>query len=371
MVSPRLVEAFRRAKPYVLMVALQVGSAGMYIISTVSLNHGMSRYVLIVYRNAIAALVLAPFAFFLERKIRPKMTLSVFLQIMMLGFLEPILDQNFAYLGMTYTSASFASAIMNAVPSVTFVMAVALRLERVKIKQARGMAKIIGTVVTFMGALVMTLYKGPIIHLIWSKDNHHASSSGGASDKHWITGTLFILIGCFAWSAFYNLQSITVKRYPAEMSLSSLICLVGAMQSTAVALVAERHPAAWKVGWDSRLLAPVYTGVVSSGITYYVQGLVMKSRGPVFVTAFNPLCMIIVTILGSVILSEKLYLGSIIGGIIIAAGLYSVVWGKSKDYSAANITGDEQQEPPHLSQGKEYELPVTATDDVKGAKAPK
>ncbi|KAI4389773.1 hypothetical protein MLD38_001960 [Melastoma candidum] len=101
--------------------------------------------------------------------------------------------------------------------------------------------------------------------------------------------------------------SITVKRYPAEMLLSSLICLVGAVQSTAVALVAEHHPAAWKVGWDSLLLAPLF---ILSGITYYVQGLVMKSRGPVFITAFNPLCMFIVTILASVILSEKLYLSS-------------------------------------------------------------
>lgn len=40
---------------------------------------------------------------------------------------RPIVDQNFAYLGMTYTSASFTSAIMNALPSVTFVMAVILR----------------------------------------------------------------------------------------------------------------------------------------------------------------------------------------------------------------------------------------------------
>lgn len=54
-------------------------------------------------------------------------------------------------------------------------------------------------------------------------------------------------------------------KYPAELSLSSLICLVGAMQSAAVALVAERHPSAWAVGWDSRLLAPVYT---VSCITY-------------------------------------------------------------------------------------------------------
>ena len=50
-------------------------------------------------------------------------------------------------------------------------------------------------------------------------------------------------------------------------------------------------------------------GIVSFGITYYVQGLVMKTRGPVFVTAFNPLCMIIVDALGSAILSEQIHVG--------------------------------------------------------------
>lgn len=46
-----------------------------------------------------------------------------------------------------------------------------------------------------------------------------------------------------------------------------------------------------------------------SGVAYYVQGLVMKERGPVFVTAFNPLCMIIVAAMGSFILAEEISLG--------------------------------------------------------------
>lgn len=58
---------FDRVKPYLLMVGLQFGAGGMYITSMATLNHGMSRYVLIVYRNAIAALVLAPFALIFDR----------------------------------------------------------------------------------------------------------------------------------------------------------------------------------------------------------------------------------------------------------------------------------------------------------------
>lgn len=50
-------------------------------------------------------------------------------------------------------------------------------------------------------------------------------------------------------------------------------------------------------------------GVFCSGLAYYVQGIIMKDRGPVFVTAFNPLSMIIVAVLGSFILGEQMYLG--------------------------------------------------------------
>lgn len=50
-------------------------------------------------------------------------------------------------------------------------------------------------------------------------------------------------------------------------------------------------------------------GIVSSGLTYYVQGMVMKTRGPVFVTAFNPLCMILVALLASFILHEQIHYG--------------------------------------------------------------
>lgn len=50
-------------------------------------------------------------------------------------------------------------------------------------------------------------------------------------------------------------------------------------------------------------------GVICSGLAYYIQGIIMKDRGPVFVSAFSPLCMVIVAIMSSFILGEKLFLG--------------------------------------------------------------
>lgn len=56
-----------KLKPYLAMVFLQLGYSGMYIIAVASLKRGMNHYVLVVYRNAIAAAVIAPFALWFER----------------------------------------------------------------------------------------------------------------------------------------------------------------------------------------------------------------------------------------------------------------------------------------------------------------
>jgi hypothetical protein len=53
--------------PTVAMVLVQLGFAGMNVLSKLALDTGMSPYVLIAYRNLIAALFLAPLAFYFER----------------------------------------------------------------------------------------------------------------------------------------------------------------------------------------------------------------------------------------------------------------------------------------------------------------
>lgn len=60
-------EFFRRGKPYLAVIFLQFGLAGMDIISKVALNEGMSNYVFVVYRHAVATLVIAPFAIILDK----------------------------------------------------------------------------------------------------------------------------------------------------------------------------------------------------------------------------------------------------------------------------------------------------------------
>ncbi|PIA47339.1 hypothetical protein AQUCO_01400185v1 [Aquilegia coerulea] len=347
---------FNKVKPFLAMVFLQVGFAGMFIVTMLCLKRGLSHYVLVVYRHAAATIAVAPFAFIFERKIRPKMTLKTFLKIMALGLIEPVIDQNLYYLGLQYTSATFASAMFNILPAITFIMAIIFRLERVSLKSIHSQAKIVGTIVTLGGAMIMTLYKGPILEMFSGKTPTHSgtTSSSSGTGQNLLVGTLMLLGSCTGWSGFFILQSVTLKEYPAELSLTSLIVFLGMVQGGAVALVMEHDFKAWAIGFDSRLLAPVYSGIVCSAMAYYLQGVVMKDRGPVFVTAFNPLCMIIVAALGSLILAEQLHLGSVIGAVVIVIGLYSVIWGKSQDHI----------ESPTLAKGKgsSLELPVAVKD---------
>jgi hypothetical protein len=53
--------------PPVAMVLVQLGFAGMNVVSKLALDAGMSPYVLIAYRNLIAAAVISPVAYLLER----------------------------------------------------------------------------------------------------------------------------------------------------------------------------------------------------------------------------------------------------------------------------------------------------------------
>lgn len=55
------------------------------------------------------------------------------------------------------------------------------------------------------------------------------------------------------------MKSFTIKEYPAELSLSTWICFMGTLLGAGVSLVMERDFSAWAVGFDSRLLAPIYT----------------------------------------------------------------------------------------------------------------
>nr|GMD26048.1 WAT1-related protein At2g39510-like [Ipomoea batatas] len=128
MTRENLVKFLKLVKPYLVVILLQFGYAGMGIIAKSALNDGMSPFTYAVYRSFFAAAFLAPFAVAFERNIRPKMTVPIFLKIMTLALLEPVIDMNLHFIGMKYTTATFATSLSNVLPAITFILAWILRV---------------------------------------------------------------------------------------------------------------------------------------------------------------------------------------------------------------------------------------------------
>nr|KYP37418.1 Auxin-induced protein 5NG4 [Cajanus cajan] len=332
-----------RMQLHVAMLALQFGYAGFHVVSRAALNMGVSKLVFPVYRNIIALLLLLPFAYFLEKKERPTMTLNFVCQFFLLALVGITANQGFYLLGLENTTPTFASAIQNSVPAITFLMAAIFRqIEQVRLNRKDGLAKVAGTVLCVVGATVITLYKGPTIYSPATRVNSSSNitpqifdfgslSLGDAKGKNWTLGCLYLIGHCLSWSGWLVLQAPVLKKYPARLSVTSYTCFFGLLQFLVIALVLERDSQAWLFHSGAEAFTILYAGVVASGIAFAVQIWCIDRGGPVFVAVYQPVQTFVVAIMATIALGEEFYLGGIIGAVLIVAGLYFVLWGKSEE----------------------------------------
>ncbi|KAK1395329.1 hypothetical protein POM88_014385 [Heracleum sosnowskyi] len=344
----RPVGMYKRFKPHLLMVLAQLGYTFLYLITEASFAHGMNPHVYITYRHIVAGLFILPFAYFLERKTRPKLTLILFMEIFVLSLLGVSLTLNMYFASLNYTSPTFLASIVNIIASLTFVMAVVLRLEVVNLTDLRGLAKVLGTLISLAGVMTMTLYKGSTLRNVGHPLIHFKRRTSEQED--WLKGSILTVTSCITWSIWYIMQAYTLKRYPAQLSLTAWMNIVGAAQSAAFTVIVTHKPADWTIGFDIDLWSTLYAGVVVSGLIIYIQLWCMEEKGPVFVTMFNPLSTIIVAVVAYFALDEKLYMGSIIGSVVVIFGLYLLLWGKEADQKMQVIA---KGKPDNIYEGDE------------------
>ncbi|KAG6478677.1 WAT1-related protein At2g39510-like [Zingiber officinale] len=321
-------EICRRFKAHILMTIVQIGYTILYFVTEASFNRGLNPHIYITYRHLVSTLVMWPLAYFLERKLRPKLTLALLLELCVLSLLGISLTLNMYFASLEYTSPTFVASMVNTIAAMTFIIAILLRFEHLDIKSPRGVAKAVGTLVSLVGVTIMTLYKGPAMRNFWGALIH---IQGNAIHESWLKGSILTVASCITWSIWYIMQAVTLKRYPAQLSLTAWMSLIGAAQSAIFTAFVQHKPAAWKIGFDIKLWSILYGGVVCSGLIIYIQLWCTEQKGPVFVTMFNPLSTVMVALLAYFAFGERLFLGSIIGGIIVIVGLYLVLWGKDRD----------------------------------------
>ncbi|XP_009368515.1 WAT1-related protein At1g43650 isoform X1 [Pyrus x bretschneideri] len=334
-------------KAYIAMLFIQFVYAGMALFSKAAISKGMNPFVFVVYRQAFASLALAPFAFFLESSIEAPLSYTLLCKIFLVSLSGITLSLNLYYVAINYTSATFAAATTTLIPSITFVMAVLLRMESISMKRLYGVAKVLGSVTSLSGALVFALVKGPSIKFNWVPSNQgqipDSSSLSSSTGGEWLKGSLIMLSANTAWSLWLILQGPIIKQYPAKLRLTTLQCFFSCLMSACWAIAFERNPSAWKIGWDIHLLSVVYCGVVVTGITYWLQVWAIEKKGPVFTAMFTPLSLIITAIFSALIWKEAIYWASIGGGVLLIAGLYSVLWGKMKEEQKSKESDQKQE----------------------------
>lgn len=143
------------------------------------------------------------------------------------------------YLGAKLTSAGFASALVNILPAVTFIMALLLRMEKLRLRSLHSQAKIFGTLCTVAGAVLMILYHGPVVPFPWSSGHHAAAAAADAasqSSASWLNGTAMIIGSCVCWAGFFVLQVrpyIYIYAYMYIYIHSILICVLRAVEHAA------------------------------------------------------------------------------------------------------------------------------------------
>ncbi|XP_050209132.1 WAT1-related protein At1g68170-like isoform X2 [Mercurialis annua] len=321
-----LLETVHGLKPVILMILVQFILTGMNIFYKLAANDGMNMRVLVAYRSILSAAFTVPLALIFERKYLTKLTWVIIVEAFFCGLFG---------------------------------------LEKVRLGTTTDKAKVFGILIGIGGAMVFTFYKGVEIK-IWStnvdllKHKNHTQLHKDNSTSHHIIGSCLAFASCVCFGMWLIIQSKLSKKFPYHYSSAALMSLMGSIQSVIFALSIDRSWSQWKLGWNLRLLAAAYSGIVTSGVVLTLIAWCVSLRGPVFVASFNPLCLVLVAIAGSLMLEEQLHLGSILGAGLIVCGLYILLWGQNKEIK------EKAKLLPKDSSSTNHELLKVVVDDDHG-----
>ncbi|XVF02410.1 hypothetical protein REPUB_Repub04eG0173300 [Reevesia pubescens] len=204
------------------------------------------------------------------------------------------------------------------------------RMEKLDLGIKSSQAKSLGTLVSISGALVVTSYKGLPLASTPSKDRLLYQVLL-IPESNWIIGGFFLASHSVIFAIILNVQTWIIRGYPAEMLVTLICSIFVAILSSVISVIVEKDPNAWRLGLNMELIAIVYTAAFAVAFRSVVHKWALRKKGPIYVSMFKPLEMVIALAMGITFLGDKLYLGSLLGAAIIAIGFYAVIWGQAQE----------------------------------------
>ncbi|KAL4360546.1 hypothetical protein GQ457_04G007200 [Hibiscus cannabinus] len=333
-----MVEHTRDVAAFTVMVIMEACTIALTILAKTALNGGLSPFVFVVYTNAVASSLLLPFSFLYHRRERTQQSLFPFplLRMFFLGLTGIPVSQNLAFLGLTYSSPIVVCATGLLLPSISFLLSIILRTTKLDWGSSGCQAKLIGTLISITGIIVVELYGGPFIptspvslaHPLQLIPTHFVFYS---TPDRWVLGGLLLAAANFSISILNIIQVGTVKQYPQVMKVASFYSLVGTIQCLVFSLCMERDINAWKLKHKRDLLLIIVTGTFGSIIRSNVHLACTRMKGPFYVPMFKPFGILFATIFGTSFFTNSLQYGSVIGTVIVATGYYALMWGQIRE----------------------------------------
>ncbi|XP_052195212.1 WAT1-related protein At5g40240-like [Diospyros lotus] len=317
--------------PFVLMLMMEFGDVCTITLGKAAMSSGMSKWVFVVYYNALGTLILLLFfVLHRHRSKQPPITFPLLCRFCILALFGICFVQIGGYAAIDYSSPTLAAAMSNLVPAFTFLLAVSFRMEKFELRKTSSQAKAFGAIVAILGAFIIIFYKGPSLLMAAASSNlpHRLSLS---RQSKWILGGFLLGFCGLVYSTWNILLTATVKDYPDKVTVIFFQCFFGTIQCAIFSIIAERNPSSWTLQPGLETTAVVFAAVFSTVFRSSVLTWCLHKKGPVYVAMFKPTQMVIAQFLGIIFLGDTLHLGSVIGGTIIAAGFYTVSWGKAKE----------------------------------------
>ncbi|XBH96641.1 hypothetical protein VPH35_086988 [Triticum aestivum] len=327
--------------PAIFMLLIQIFTTGLMLLTKVVVDSGSLAWTLLTYRFFLGAILAIKQHCYMRDKeaaapdhLRGRfkeLTLKVFIWIFtsaLVGFTIP----GFTYIGLGDTSLGCAVNFYNIIPIVAFILAVLFWKEPLDMRSLVGNIKVVRTLVGVGGTLVISLYKGKVLHL-WPTNiiGYHPKQAGAAFGHHHVRGTILLITSSLSLAVWYTVQAQMLKMFPYKYRSTVATCFVGSIQTAVVGVAMNREKATWVLKWNMSLLTIVYSAILNITTKFVMILWVVTQHGPTYPAMFCAVTVFFTTILDSLLLGHDLSVGSVLGMFMILVGLYLFLWGKRKE----------------------------------------